>query len=133
MFRNSLQINRRLCAITLSGFHPNRNTLVRTLWWSPLKTGGSPPSILSSKCSSTTAIQFMRGKKDDGNLSALFKPVPVRSNPDDISIGAELTGKLDKGELLKVLNRFTQKRETKMMCMENGLDSKKKLVIFWLL
>lgn len=68
--------------------------------------------------------QQIRGKKDDANLSALFKPVPVKSNPDDISIGAELTGKLDKAELLKILNKFTQKRETKILCMENGLDSK---------
>lgn len=68
--------------------------------------------------------QQIRWKKDDTNLSALFKPVPVKSNPDDISVGFELTGKLDKGELLKVLNKFTQKRETKMLCMENGLDSK---------
>ena len=66
--------------------------------------------------------QQVRFKKDDANISALFKPVLVRSNPDDISVGTELTGKLDKGELLKVLNKFTQKRETKILCMENGLD-----------
>lgn len=68
-------------------------------------------------------VQTQRGKKDDSNVSALFRPVPVKPSPDDISIGMELTGKLDKGELLKVLNRFTQKREIKMLCTENGLDS----------
>ncbi|XP_059620953.1 ATP-dependent RNA helicase SUV3 homolog, mitochondrial [Phlebotomus argentipes] len=69
-------------------------------------------------------VAQVRGKKDESssNLSALFKPVPVKSNPDDINIGAELTGNLDKAELLKVLNKFSQKREIKMLCTENGLD-----------
>ncbi len=66
--------------------------------------------------------QQCRGRKDDSKVSALFKPVPVQTNRDDINIGAELTGKLDKGELLKILNKFTQKAEIKMLCMEHGLD-----------
>lgn len=67
----------------------------------------------------------VRGKKDEANLSALFKPVPVKPSPGDAdaAVGAELCGQLDKGELLKLLNRFTQKRETKVLCQENGLDS----------
>ncbi|KAG4074023.1 hypothetical protein HA402_014228 [Bradysia odoriphaga] len=64
-----------------------------------------------------------RGKKDDSKVSALFKPVPVQSNRDDIDIGAELTGKLDKGELLKILNAFTQKPEIKRICADQGLDA----------
>lgn len=66
--------------------------------------------------------QQHRGKKDESKGSTLFKPVPVQTNRCDINVGAELTGKLDKGELLKILNKFTQKAETKMLCMENGLD-----------
>lgn len=70
----------------------------------------------------------VRGKRNDANLSTLFKPVPIRQSPDDINIGAELTGgTLDKVELLKIVNKFTQKREIKMLCMENGLDSKMKM------
>lgn len=64
-----------------------------------------------------------RGKKDKSDISALFSPVPIKPSPDDINIGAELTGSLDKGELLKILNKFTQKKEIRMLCMENGLDS----------
>lgn len=64
-----------------------------------------------------------RFKKDD-NLSTLFVPVPVKPNPDDINVGAELTGRLNKGDLLKVLNRFYQKPEIKQLALENGLDSK---------
>lgn len=67
--------------------------------------------------------QQRRGKKNDSKVSSLFKPVPVESNRDDIDIGAELTGKLDKSELLKILNKFTQKPEIRALCVENGLDS----------
>lgn len=80
-----------------------------------LHRGGSRP----------VQLQPVRGKKDETNLSALFKPVPVKASPGDVAdvVGAELCGQLDKGELLKLLNRFTQKRETKQLCLENGLDS----------
>jgi len=64
-----------------------------------------------------------RFKKDD-NLSTLFVPVPVKPNPDDINVGVELTGRLNKSDLLKVLNRFYQKPEIKQLALENGLDSK---------
>lgn len=64
-----------------------------------------------------------RFKKSDSSVSGLFIPVPVKPNPDDINVGAELTGKLNKADLLKVLNKFYQKQEIKILAMENGLDS----------
>ncbi|XP_026465401.1 ATP-dependent RNA helicase SUV3 homolog, mitochondrial-like [Ctenocephalides felis] len=64
-----------------------------------------------------------RGKKDDSNLSSLFVPVPVKPNPDDINIGAEISGQLNKADLLKVLNKFYQRKEIKQLCLENGLDN----------
>lgn len=71
----------------------------------------------------TSLIIQKRYKKDD-NLSTLFVPVPVKPNPDDINVGVELTGRLNKGDLLKILNRFYQKPEIKHLALENGLDSK---------
>jgi hypothetical protein len=62
-------------------------------------------------------------KKDDVNLSSLFIPVPIKPNPDDINVGAELTGALNKSDLLKVLNKFYQKKEIKSLALESGLDS----------
>lgn len=73
----------------------------------------------------TSIIIQKRFKKDD-NLSTLFVPVPVKPSPDDINVGAELTGRLNKGDLLKILNRFYQKPEIKQLALENGLDSKVK-------
>lgn len=85
------------------------------------------PSVLS-KCNKTIGIgNFLltkRTKKDGINLSTLFVPVQVKTNPDDINVGAELTGQLNKSELLKVLNKFYQRPEVKALAMENGLDSK---------
>lgn len=68
--------------------------------------------------------QSIRGKKDDGSFSQLFVPVPVKPNPDDINVGAELTGEINKADLLKILNKFYQKKEIKLLAKENGLDSK---------
>lgn len=126
MFTNqSVQLNHRLCGVIRNlkklNLYDQSHGNVRTLKsWLPSS------STLLAQLANIQQYQHIRGKKDDTNLSALFKPVPVKSNPDDISVGAELTGKLDKGELLKVLNKFTQKKETKILCLENGLDSKLK-------
>lgn len=125
MFRSSASLNRRLCAFT-HNLVIYRLTGLDASLWNRREFQSCPKNVyhVTQRLSAAILYQQYRGKKDESNLSALFKPVPVKSNPDDISIGAELTGKLDKGELLKVLNRFTQKRETKLLCMENGLDSR---------
>jgi hypothetical protein len=70
--------------------------------------------VVSAQCS---------GRKDDANISSLFIPVPVKPNPDDINVGAELTGALNKSDLLKVLNKFYQRKEIKLLALESGLDS----------
>jgi len=67
------------------------------------------------------AFLFSR-KKPETNLSTLFKPVQVHAYVDSEDVGSELSGKLEKAELLKILNKFTQRREIKSLCNENGLD-----------
>lgn len=71
----------------------------------------------------------IRGKRGDSshkdtNISTLFTPIQVKPNPDDINVGAELTGNLNKADLLKVLNKFYQNPAIKQLLTENGLDSK---------
>lgn len=80
----------------------------------------------AARCSYAFFKQQYRGKKDDVSISSLFIPVPVKAkpNPDDINVGAELTGELNKADLLKVLNKFYQQKEIKQLLVENGLDSK---------
>lgn len=71
------------------------------------------------------SANFVRTKKDD---SSLFKPVPIKLSQDDINVGAELTGmSLDKAELLKILGKFSQKNEVRVLCFENGMDRELKL------
>ncbi|KAM7360973.1 suv3 RNA helicase [Cochliomyia hominivorax] len=69
-------------------------------------------------------IQHARNRKPQtGNVSTLFKPVQVQHNADEIDVGSELAGKLEKAAVLKILNKFTQRREVKALCAENGLDN----------
>lgn len=63
-------------------------------------------------------------KQQPDNVSALFKPVQVEHNADEIDVGSEIAGKLEKAAVLKILNKFTQRREIKYLCSDNGLDSK---------
>lgn len=72
----------------------------------------------------------VRGKKNDSTLSSLFVPVQIKANSDDINVGAELTGSLNKADLLKVLNKFYQNKEIKQLLVDNGLDSKRKMQNF---
>ncbi|XP_053946950.1 ATP-dependent RNA helicase SUV3 homolog, mitochondrial [Anastrepha ludens] len=68
-------------------------------------------------------IHARNRKTGPQHVSTLFKPVAVPRNADEHDVGTEMVGKLDKAELLKILNKFTQKREIKILCVENGLDS----------
>lgn len=88
----------------------------------------SRQKLVSENFKCAVYFQQLRGKKDDSSnsISSLFIPVPVKAkpNPDDINVGAELTGTLNKADLLKVLNKFYQQKEVKVLLEENGLDSK---------
>ncbi|XP_064466050.1 ATP-dependent RNA helicase SUPV3L1, mitochondrial-like isoform X2 [Ornithodoros turicata] len=68
----------------------------------------------------------VRWKTGKGSLSSLFMPVPVKvsSNPDDINVGEELTTKLKKEDLLKILNQFSKRPEVIKLSEENGLDAR---------
>lgn len=83
-----------------------------------------------NKSATTSFFIQTRHKKDDStNLSSLFKPVAIKPNPDDINVGAELTGTLNKTDLLKLINKFYQRKEIKALLRENGLDSKSKVFV----
>lgn len=82
--------------------------------------------IARSTALGTSYVQLCRGKKSDSTNvpESLFHPVPIKSNPDDINVGAELTGSsLKKIDLLKILNAFSNKTEIKELAQEYGLHS----------
>jgi len=70
-----------------------------------------------------SSTQNAKKSSNNNNVSHLFVPVPLRPSGEDTSIGAELTGKLNKQEVLKVLNKFFRRSEIKLLCAENGLDN----------
>lgn len=72
-----------------------------------------------------STIEPRRGKKDDNKtltVNSLFKPVHITSSPDDINVGAEMTGTLEKADLQKILATFFQRKEILTLIMEYGID-----------
>lgn len=73
---------------------------------------------------------FARGKQDDSKdetfkISRLFTPNPVKGGFSAES-AVELTGNIEKSDILKVLNKFSQKSENRAVCAEYGLDGRHK-------
>lgn len=68
-------------------------------------------------------LRIVRLKKTVPPLSQLIIPLPVKSVSNEPNVGAELTGKLDKDELMRCLAKFYQRREVKAAALENGIDS----------
>ena len=66
---------------------------------------------------------LVRQKKTMPPVSQLMVPLPVKSVLDGSNVGAELTGKLNKEEIMKWLAKFYQRREIKAAAVENGIDS----------
>ncbi|KAG7201036.1 hypothetical protein KM043_003387 [Ampulex compressa] len=70
-----------------------------------------------------TNATLRRGKQDNGTSdSSLFKPVPVRPNPDDINVGAELSGNLKKADLQRLLTLFSKHKKIASLAVEYGLS-----------
>lgn len=78
-----------------------------------------------------SSFLILHRKRGDDILSTLFVPVPVKPNADDINVGTELTGTLNKSNLAKLLNQFQQHQDVKIILAENGLDSTCSDGIFW--
>lgn len=84
-------------------------------------------SLRSSAGASLFLVPCRQKSGKDKELSSLFQPVissPTENSPDDINVGEELSGQLDKAKLLQLLNQFYQRQEIKILAAENGLDKK---------
>jgi hypothetical protein len=56
------------------------------------------------------------------NLNQLFKPVTVQPNPDDMNLGEEIAGKMNRQALLKKLNELYLAPSIKTLSKEHGMD-----------
>ncbi|XP_015186095.1 PREDICTED: ATP-dependent RNA helicase SUV3 homolog, mitochondrial [Polistes dominula] len=96
-----------------------------------IRRGSFLASIFIRRSLNPTAsiVHIKRGKRDTknyddtSNINSFIRPVPVKSNPDDINIGSELTGDLNKTNLLLILNKFIEMKEIKSLAQDYGLDN----------
>nr|CAG4646846.1 EOG090X01V1 [Megafenestra aurita]SVE92244.1 EOG090X01V1 [Megafenestra aurita] len=68
-------------------------------------------------------LRVIRCKKTLPPLSQLMVPVPVKCESETFNVGAELTGKLERHEVMGWLAKFYQRREIKNAALENGIDN----------
>ncbi|XP_048407183.2 ATP-dependent RNA helicase SUPV3L1, mitochondrial [Stegostoma tigrinum] len=69
--------------------------------------------------------RMVRGSGSKGPDTSLFVPLSPRVRPGpEGNVGAELSRDLDKGETLKVLNKFYKRKEMQRLSSENGLDAR---------
>ncbi|KAG8179424.1 hypothetical protein JTE90_026323 [Oedothorax gibbosus] len=68
----------------------------------------------------------LRWKSGKDDLSSIVIPVPFTpaNNSDDINVGEELSKKINKDDILKIINQFYKQPEVAIQVAENGLDSK---------
>ncbi|KAH0550032.1 ATP-dependent RNA helicase SUV3 homolog, mitochondrial isoform X1 [Cotesia glomerata] len=65
----------------------------------------------------------LRDKKIPYNvIESLFKPVEVLPDPYDEHLGAEITGKLNKSDVYKVVSAFIQRKEVRDLAKDEGLS-----------
>uniref|UniRef100_A0A1A9WC08 ATP-dependent RNA helicase SUV3 homolog, mitochondrial n=1 Tax=Glossina brevipalpis TaxID=37001 RepID=A0A1A9WC08_9MUSC len=109
------------CLSLLCGSTQNFTTYTKRI---PVRIAGISEGIVNKGIHLNRCLQRNRNRKQEpSTLSALFKPVHVERNIDEYDVGSELAGKLEKPAILKILNNFTQRREVKLLCQENGLDN----------
>uniref|UniRef100_A0A8D0GHI6 ATP-dependent RNA helicase SUPV3L1, mitochondrial n=1 Tax=Sphenodon punctatus TaxID=8508 RepID=A0A8D0GHI6_SPHPU len=94
----------------------------------PFRYGGS--IFLRSLRGFPRQAAFSANGGSDNNSSkapntSLFMPLPFSPQPNaGGDVGAELTRPLNKGEVLKILNKFYKRKEIQKLGSENGLDAR---------
>ncbi|GBM01033.1 ATP-dependent RNA helicase SUV3, mitochondrial [Araneus ventricosus] len=94
-----------------------------------LRTNASNKLLSSKYCgiiaplSNTHQLRWKSGRDD---ISSIVIPVPLTpaNSVDDINVGEELSTKINKDDILKLINKFYKQPEVNIVAAENGLDSK---------
>uniref|UniRef100_A0A8C0VBV1 ATP-dependent RNA helicase SUPV3L1, mitochondrial n=1 Tax=Cyanistes caeruleus TaxID=156563 RepID=A0A8C0VBV1_CYACU len=85
------------------------------------------PLQLSSFILQCCYVYTFKIKSSRAPDTSLFVPVPLKpglGGAAEEDVGAELTRPLDKGEVLKNLNKFYKRKEIQRLGAENGLDAR---------
>ena len=83
--------------------------------------GGKSPNHNTAPTNNTSSSSASSANPS-ANLNQLFKPVPVLPNPDDMNLGEEIAGKMNKQALLKTLNALYLSKSIKELSKEHGMD-----------
>ncbi|PRD30914.1 UNVERIFIED_CONTAM: ATP-dependent RNA helicase SUV3-like protein [Trichonephila clavipes] len=80
-------------------------------------------NAIVSPLSNRMQVRWKSGKDD---ISSIVIPVPLTpaNSVDDINVGEELSTKINKDDIIKLLNKFYKQPEVTIVAAENGLDSK---------
>ncbi|XP_048060713.1 LOW QUALITY PROTEIN: ATP-dependent RNA helicase SUPV3L1, mitochondrial [Megalobrama amblycephala] len=119
-----MSVNR--CIYLLSRCHIRYRVCASTSF-STTAAAANNTSLLPTR---RTSEKFSRRHSSSDSSSkpldtSLFVPLTVKSDEAwDGAIGAELTQPLDKGEILKVLNRFYKRKEMQKLAADQGLDAR---------
>uniref|UniRef100_A0A669Q3Q9 ATP-dependent RNA helicase SUPV3L1, mitochondrial n=1 Tax=Phasianus colchicus TaxID=9054 RepID=A0A669Q3Q9_PHACC len=91
-----------------------------------LRHGGAIRLRLAAASSSSSSSSSGGGGGLRAPDTSLFVPVPLKpvEGAAEEDVGAELTRPLDKGEVLKNLNKFYKRKEIQRLGAENGLDAR---------
>lgn len=113
-------VNRCLCAFS----RLQRHICPRTPRLSAHVYAWSAPHPWTGPGASIRARSSGRSSSKEPDTS-LFVPVSLKTDSaTDVDVGIELTQPLEKGELLKILNRFYKKKEMQKMAADSGLDAR---------
>ncbi|RWS23062.1 ATP-dependent RNA helicase SUV3-like protein, partial [Leptotrombidium deliense] len=102
-----------------------RNLLVKQVPWNQRFLQRYTSCFELHRCSIDKFHHQIRCKSDKPTLSSLVVPIEVKvtSNPDDINLGAEITGgKLKKSEIVTIINEILLREHFKLLAQENGID-----------
>ncbi|XP_078037033.1 suv3 RNA helicase isoform X3 [Augochlora pura] len=64
-----------------------------------------------------------KSKKNDLNVTSLFQPVRIKTDPSNTNVGAELTGKLNKTDIIITMSSFANKKSIRDLAAAHGLDN----------
>ncbi|XP_066962711.1 ATP-dependent RNA helicase SUV3 homolog, mitochondrial [Macrobrachium rosenbergii] len=100
---------------------PDRKILNRKQGTGPLLALSSNVKKINPSFHCINRCKHKNSGRDD--ISHLFIPVPVKARSDEINVGAEITGPLQKEDILRVLNRFYSNEDIRELAREHGLDN----------
>lgn len=85
-----------------------------------LKQSIKRPLILNVECIKHQSVRLKI--TSNGSVSSYFKPLSIETKLSKENVNNNYAKKINKAELVKILNQFSKERSIKALCEENDLD-----------